>query len=69
MFSFYHGTGELKVIGFLETFKNLFYYKIILITPGIIWSLKFTAKGQKHNFVELLIAVIEYVYHVMNKYV
>ena len=37
-------------IGFLETLETkLIYLKIILITPGIIWSLKFKTKKEWWN--------------------
>ena len=44
-FSFYHGTDMPKGIGFLETFRIPIYYKIILLTSGIILSLKLKTKG------------------------
>ena len=34
--SFYQGTGKPKSIGFLKTFKNPIYQKIILVTAGVI---------------------------------
>ena len=48
-FSFYQGTDKPKNIGFLETLKHPIYLKIISITPGIIWSLKFKTKKQWWN--------------------
>ena len=36
MFSFYHGTGKPEGIGFLKTFKNPIYYKIILVIIPVI---------------------------------
>ena len=35
-FNFYQSTDKPKGIGFIETFKNPIYEKIILITAGII---------------------------------
>ena len=43
-FNFYQGTDKPKVTGFLETFKNPIYLKIILITPGIIGIIKLKIK-------------------------
>ena len=54
-FRFYQGTSKPKGIGFLETFKNIIYYKIIIITARIIWRVKLKAKIKKYKFRELLI--------------
>ena len=35
--------------GFLENFKNLIYYKIILAAPGMLWSLKLWKKQKQKN--------------------
>ena len=43
-FSFSKGTDKAKGTAFPEIFKNPIYYKIVLITPGIIWSFKLKAK-------------------------
>ena len=58
-FSFYEGTDKPRRIGFFKTFKNPIYQKIILITPGIIWSLKLKAKRTEEVLVlELLIPTL-----------
>ena len=60
---FYQGTGKPKCIGFLETFKNPVYQKIILITAGIIISLKFKTKrteGQVCGITNINIQLIRY---------
>ena len=43
-FSFYQHTAKQKAVRFLETLKNRIYWKIIIITSAIIWSLKFKTK-------------------------
>ena len=43
-FSFYKDTDQVEDIGFLKTLKNPIYLKIILMTLGIIYSLKFKTK-------------------------
>ena len=48
-FIFYQVTDKPKGIGFIEALKNPIYLKIILITPGIIWSLKFKTKKEWWN--------------------
>ena len=49
--SFYRDTGKPKGLGFLETFKNLIHSKIILVTPGIIRSLKLKNKKKTFSFI------------------
>ena len=56
-FSFYQDTNK-QGIGFPETLKNPanLFKNIILITPGIIWSLKLKKKKKKNGgIVELLV--------------
>ena len=57
-FSFYLDTDKLKGLEFFETLKNRIYLKTILVSQGIICSLKFKTKKTNGWFVQSLILTL-----------